>query len=119
MRSLAALLAASLVATAAEAKPTKQDLDALIAQTDAIAQTVSSLRGLPVKKRIPRGVMSQDEIQKRLIARLDQDYGPGELAAEEKALKRLKLLPAEMDYKKEILSLLTEQIAGFYDPSVK
>src|SRR5262249_60833727 len=118
MRSLAALVLVASTAVA-EAKPTKQELDALIDQTDAIAKVVSSLRGLPVKKRIPRGVMSQDEIQKRLIARLDQDYGPGELAAEEKALKRLRLLPAEMDYRKEILALLTEQIAGFYDPSVK
>jgi hypothetical protein len=119
MRSFAALVAALLLATAADAKPSKQELDALIDQTDAIAKVVSGLRGLPVKKRIPRGVMSQAEIQKRLIARLDQDYGPGELAAEEKTLKRLRLLPADLDYKQEILALLTEQIAGFYDPSVK
>src|SRR5262249_41359563 len=118
MRSLAALVLVASTAVA-EAKPTKQELDALIDQTDAIAQTVSGLRGLPVRKRNTRGVMSQDEIQTGLIARVEQDYGPGELAAEEKALKRLRLLPAEMDYRKEILALLTEQIAGFYDPSVK
>ncbi len=119
MKILAALLALALLAGTADAKPTPDELAALIDQTDAIAKVVSSLRGLPVKKKIPRGVMSQAEIEKRLIARLDQDYGPGELAAEEKTLKRLRLLPADLDYKKEILALLTEQIAGFYDPSVK
>jgi hypothetical protein len=112
-----ALLA--LVAAPAHAKPTKDELAALIGQTDAIAKIVSDLRGLQIKKTIPRGVLSQPEIAKRLIERLDADYAPGELVAEAKALKRMGLIPQDLDYKKEILDLLTEQIAGFYDPSVK
>lgn len=90
-----------------------------MAETDVIARTVSQIRGLPIKKRIDRDVLSQDEIRKRLVERLAKDYGPAELASEEVALKRLGLLPESMDYQKEMLDLLTEQIAGFYDPSVK
>jgi hypothetical protein len=118
-KRLLAVVALVLVAGGAYAKPSPDELAALIAQTDAIAKVVSDLRGLPIKKHIPRGVMAKPEIEKRILERLDEDYGPGGLAAEEKALKRLRLIPAELDYRKEIVSLLTEQVAGFYDPIVR
>jgi hypothetical protein len=121
MRRLAALsvLLCLVRPAAADAKPSHEELVKLMAETDVIAKTVSQIRGLPLKKRIERDVLSQAEIRKRLVERLASDYGPAELAAEETALKRLGLLPATMDYKQEMIDLLTEQIAGFYDPTVK
>jgi hypothetical protein len=117
---LAALLALAVpTAAVADTKPTPAELQKLMDETDAIAQTVSSIRGLPVKRRIERGILSKEEVEKRVISHLDRDTPPGELHAEELALKRLGLLPAEMDYRQEIVNLLSEQIAGFYDPSVK
>jgi len=121
MRPLLAALLALAVPTAAiaDAKPSPAELQKLMDETDAIAQTVSSIRGLPVKRRIERGILSKEEVEKRVIGHIDRDTPPGELHAEELALKRLGLLPADMDYRQEIVNLLSEQIAGFYDPSVK
>jgi hypothetical protein len=105
--------------TVARAKPDKKDLDQLLADTDAIAKSVSAIRGLPIKKDIARGVMSRPQIEERVKQRIDEDYGAAELATEALAAKKLGLLPADADYKGMVLALLTEQIAGFYDPVVK
>jgi hypothetical protein len=114
------VVALALVATArAQTKLPQEDLQKLLESTDEIAKTVGLLRALPIKRKIPRGVMSKEEITKRLVLRMEQDYAPGELAGEERTLKRLGLLGADVDYKKLVLALLTEQIAGFYDPQVK
>ncbi len=100
-------------------KQSKEDLDALIAATDDIAKAVSKLRGLPVKTKIARGVMSRDQITKRLLEKVDEEYKPEEITEEERAFKRLGLLPPATNYKQLVLDLLTEQVAGFYDPTAK
>lgn len=89
----------------------------LIAKTDAIAAKVASLRGLKVKKKIARDVMTKDQIRARLEQRIDEEYSAAELLAEELALKRFGLLGAGDDYRGIVLKLLTDQIAGFYDPA--
>lgn len=116
---VSAVAGAQEPAPAADKPLPRDELDKLMASTDEIAKTVSDLRGLPLKKPIARGVLSKPEITKRLVERLDKDYAPAEILAEERALKRFGLLPPEIDYRETVLALLTEQIAGFYDPEVK
>lgn len=92
------------------------DVDELLQRTDAIANDVARLRGLKRRKPIERGVMNKDEIRERLLKRVDEEYTPEELRAEELALKRLGMLPTGADYKQLVIDLFTEEIAGFYDP---
>ncbi len=87
-----------------------------MADADRIAAKVSKLRGLAIRRPIRRGVMSKPEITRRLLARVRTEYGPDEIASEELAMKRLGLLPPDADYLKLVIDLLTDQIAGFYDP---
>jgi hypothetical protein len=97
-------------------KKAKADHDKLLAEADRIAAKVSRLRGLAIRRPIKRGVMSKPQITKRLMARVQQEYAPDEIASEELAMKRLGLLPPDADYLKLVIDLLTDQIAGFYDP---
>src|SRR5689334_8161643 len=117
-RVLAASLAASLLVAGglAFAKPDKKELEQLLVDTDTIAAKVSTIRGLPIKKPIARGIMSRDQIEARVTQRIGEDYTDAKLAGEERAAKKFGFLPRDSDYKKIILDLLTEQIAGFYDP---
>jgi len=112
----AALVVALTVARDAPAFADAASERKLLADVDAIAKKVSKIRGLSIKKSIRRGVMSKKQITKRLLARVDQEYSPSEIAAEELAMKRFGMLPADTDYKKLVIDLLTDQIAGFYDP---
>jgi hypothetical protein len=94
----------------------KAPKDALLAAADEIARQVAGLRGLQLQKPLQRGVLSRDEIGAKLKERIGKEYTPEEVRTEARALKRLGLLPPDVDYEKLLLDLLMEQVAGFYDP---
>ncbi len=94
----------------------KAPKDALLAAADEIARQVAGLRGLALKAPLQRGVLTRDEIGAKLKDRIGKEYTPEEVRVEARVLKRLGLLPADVDYEKLLLDLLMEQVAGFYDP---
>lgn len=65
------------------------------------------------------GVLSRDEILRRVEKKLDEEYTPAEIAAESAVLKLLGLLPESLDYRQAVLDLLRDQVAGFYDPNTR
>jgi hypothetical protein len=101
--------------TAPKATP-KAPKDALLAAADEIARQVAGLRSLTLKAPLQRGVLTRDEIGAKLKDRIGKEYTPDEVRQEARVLKRLGLLPADVDYEKLLLDLLMEQVAGFYDP---
>jgi hypothetical protein len=104
-----------LTATAAPEAPAP-DAERLKRLADEITQQVVKLRGLPLKRPMPRGVLSRDEIRKRLEERLAKEFPRTEIEIEGLVLKRLGLIPADSDYLKLVLDLLSDQVVGFYDP---
>lgn len=101
---------------AANAGRTRQ---VLLQATDDIARQVASLRGLPLKTPFERGVLSRTEIGQRLRERVAKDYSAEEVRIESGVFKRMGLLPEAADYERLVFDLLTEQVAGFYDPYKK
>ncbi|MGZ3427196.1 MAG: hypothetical protein ACXVCV_11140 [Polyangia bacterium] len=94
----------------------KAPKDALLAAADEIARQVAGLRSLTLKAPLQRGVLTRDEIGAKLKDRIGKEYTPDEVRQEARVLKRLGLLPTDVDYEKLLLDLLMEQVAGFYDP---
>ncbi len=94
-------------------------LDKLLARTDKVAREVAKIRGLPLKKAIPNEVVDKDELRKRLAAMAAEDKTATETVAEGLSLARWGLIPLATDYKALLVDLLTEQIAGYYDPDTK
>ena len=92
------------------------DKNKLLESADRIAKKVSALRGLALKQPIKRAVMNKEQILKRLKLRIDSEYSAAEIEGESWILKRFGLLPPDLDYMATVLGLLTEQVAGFYDP---
>lgn len=103
----------------AAAPPAKAAPSALLSAADEIARQVAALRGLPQTTPIARGVLSRAEIGLKLRERIAKDYSKDEVQVESAVLKRLGLLPLDADYEKLLFELLTEQVAGFYDPYAK
>ena len=92
------------------------------AYRDTVAEAVPRLeRTIGVKfKTPPRLEMrSKDEVRRFLEARFAEDLPDAELRGQERAYKRLGLIPDSLDLRRFMLTLLTEQIAGYYDPSTK
>lgn len=116
-RSLAALLAVALVSTTAYADT--DPLAALLARTDAIAKQVASQRGLPLKKKVAHEVVDRDELRSRLLNLAVDVKTQIETRAEGLALARWGMIPRSTDYLQLMVDLLTDQIAGYYDPKTK
>jgi hypothetical protein len=122
--SLAALLAFALFTSSivsawqGQISVPKSNEDSLKA-TDEILQVVSKIRQLEIKQPIKRGAKSRDEIQVSIIRDLDESNTPAQFEATSKTLKKLGMLPAEFKLRDYMISLLTEQVAGFYDPKTE
>lgn len=89
---------------------------ALIAATDEVLKETSEIRKLPVLRPVPSSTQSRVEIQQMVIRNLDRDTTPAQLHAAEVMLMRLGLAPRDFQYRALMIRLLTEQVAGYYDP---
>jgi len=91
----------------------------LLKAADQLLQDVARLRKLEPIQPVQKGVKSRDEISQYLNEHVRKNYSEGELQREGKMLKRLGLIPPDIDYQRFLLSLLTEQVGGYYDPEKK
>ncbi len=91
----------------------------LLETVDEMVEVTSRLRGLEPKAPILKGVKSRAEITQYLNERVQEDYDQQRLENEGKMLKKLGLIPTELDYLEFILKFLTEQVGGYYDPDKK
>jgi hypothetical protein len=96
----------------------KSDGDSLKA-TDEILDVVSKLRQLEIKQPVKRGAKTRDEIQTSIIRDLDESNTPAQFEATSKTLKKWGLLKPDFKLRNFMISLLTEQVAGFYDPKTQ
>lgn len=61
----------------------------------------------------------RDEVREFLERQFTEQLTPLELAGTEAAYKRLGMIPDTMDLRSFLLDLLTEQVAGYYDPATR
>jgi len=92
---------------------------AIISATDAVLKETSDLRELSILKDVKSGAQSRSEIEHMIIKNLDEESSPAEIHATEVVLKAFGLAPADFEYRPFLIKLLTEQVAGYYDPKVQ
>jgi hypothetical protein len=95
------------------------DASELLKTADEMVQNAARLRGLEPKAPISKGVKNRAEIAQYLEEHIQKEYDQEQLRLEGKMLQKLGLIPPAVDYKDLMLKLLTEQLAGFYDPDKK
>jgi hypothetical protein len=91
--------------------------DAAIAEK--ILGEVSTLRGLTILRPVSNGLKSRDAIRSMVLAELAEESTPTEMRNSTELLRFLGLVPSDFELERETVALLTEQIAGFYDPKTK
>ena len=117
---LVAMVAAAIaVASGARVEAEPDALAALLRRIDSVSREVARVRGLPLKRPIPNEVVDRDELRARLVKMASEEKTAAESAAEAFALERWGMIPPGLDYEAMIVDLLTEQIAGYYDPDTK
>jgi hypothetical protein len=92
---------------------------AIVAATVTILQETSEIRELPILRPVKSGAQSRSEIERMIVKNQREQTTPSEMHAAELALKKLGVVPADFQYQPFIIKLLTEQVAGYYDPRVQ
>src|SRR5262245_35664458 len=108
-----------LLGSGGRARGDADTLSALLRRTDAVAREVARVRGLPLKQAIPNEVVDRDELRARLLKMAAEDKTAEESAAEGFALERWGMIPPGTNYERLLVDLLTDQVAGYYDPDTK
>lgn len=105
-----------LCVAACDHKPEGEPYAATVA--DAVPKLEKTL-GVTFKTPPKFEVRSKDEVRQFLERRFAEDLPDAELRGSERAYRRFGLLPDTLDLRRFMLTLLTEQIVGYYDPSTK
>src|ERR1041384_4151865 len=92
---------------------------AIVSTTDAVLKETSELRELSILRAVKSGAQSRSEIERMIIKNLDAETTPEEMHASEVLLKAFGLAPKEFAYRSFLIKLLTEQVAGYYDPKAQ
>jgi hypothetical protein len=98
---------------------TPQEAKELCGSVDEIMRFVSKDSGLPAVAKVKCRLLSRAEVNAYLVKQFDEDESAKRLQQSEIVLKKFGLLNRDFDLRPFMLSLLTEQIAGFYDPKTK
>ena len=104
---------------ATKAPLTKEQAKDLLGRVDKILSFASTDTGLPIVHSVKRKLITRDEVNKILQVKFDEDAGAKRLAREEIVLKKFGLLDRDFNLRPFMISLLTEQVAGFYDDKTK
>jgi hypothetical protein len=92
---------------------------AVAAATDSVLKEMSGIRELSIVRPVQSGTLSRAEIERSIIKNLDEDMTPAEMHANEVTLKKLGQAPADFQFRPLIIKVLTEQVAGYYDPKAR
>ncbi len=87
-----------------------------LATADDVMAEISKLLDLPVKSPLKKSIRSRDEIRAYLLQQLRESKEKDKRYADQLALERFGLLPKGFDLEGHLVDLLTEQVAGLYDP---
>src|SRR5947199_10498449 len=89
---------------------------AVVEATTEVLKETSELRQLPILRPVKSDTQSRADIERFLIKNMDEDTTPAEMHATEVSLQKLGLVPQDFQFRPFIIKLLTEQVAGYYDP---
>jgi hypothetical protein len=111
--ALLLVVAASVGCRGERAPQPRDDLASLV---DSLKPAVERAAGIPFRKPLTAATRTREQLRAFLLERIDADFTPERLRGTEVSYRLLGLLPDTLDLQDFLVDLLTEQVAGFYDP---
>src|SRR6202521_432283 len=97
--------------------PTGKLSDADFATTaDEVLAQMSEITELKLRTPLKKSLRTREQIRAYVIKEMDEDKNPAERYAGQRSAEAFGLLPKGFDLDSFMVDLLTEQIAGLYDP---
>jgi len=103
----------------AETHITPEQAKELFRSVDELTKFASEETGLPQKHDVKRTLTTRAAVEKYLTEKFNEDEDAKRMQRGEIVLKKFGLLDRDFDLKPFMLSLLKEQIAGYYDSKTK
>jgi hypothetical protein len=86
------------------------------ATADEVLQQMSEITGLKLRAPLKKSLRSREEIRAYVVNEMKEDKDVAERYAGQRSAEAFGLLPKGFDLDAFMVDLLTEQIAGLYDP---
>ncbi len=104
---------------ATEARITPEQAKELFRSVDELTRFASEETGLPIHHEVKRTLTTRAAVEKYLTEKFDEDEDAKRMQRGEIVLKKFGMLDRDFNLKPFMLSLLKEQIAGYYDSKTK
>jgi hypothetical protein len=98
-----------------EARLSKQEADGLFRSLDDIMRFASEDTNLPIRHSVKRELSSRDQVAQTLNDRMKDDEDAKRLERSELVLKKFGFLPRNFNLETYLVSLMREQVAGYYN----
>ena len=102
-----------------ETKITPEQAEQLFHDVDTILAFASNDTSMPKKHDVKRRLASREEVVSYLKKNMAEDKDVQRLRRTELVLKKFGLLPRDFDLQTFLVTLLEEQVAGYYDAKTK
>lgn len=91
----------------------------LFRSVDEILQFASQDTGLPIKNEVKSRLTKRSEVQHYIQKSMKEDKDAKRLERSSAVLKKFGLIPRNFDLSKFLVTMLREQVAGYYDVKTK
>jgi hypothetical protein len=115
----AALARGSDLPEASPAQATGTTNPEFIKAADEVLATMSKIVDLPIKEPLKKTLRSKDDIRAFVVEQDKEDKDETQKYADEKTMEAFGLIPKDFPLEKFMEDVLTDQIAGLYDPKAK
>jgi hypothetical protein len=122
----AALLLAFAVSTFAQDAAPKKDTKITPEQTKELFRSLNQILSfasddtkLPIQHEVKRRLITREQVEKYILDKFKEDKDAKRMQSEEIVLKKFGLLDRDFQLQPFLVSLLKEQIAGYYDNKTK
>jgi hypothetical protein len=109
----------SLAQAEAEKRISPEEAAELFRSVDELLRFASEVTGLEQPSKVERKLSSRDEVEKYILEKMAEDEDQQRLERSEVVLKKFGLLPRDFALRSFMVSLLRDQVAGFYDSKRK
>jgi hypothetical protein len=83
---------------------------------DEVLAEMSKLVSLPILSPLKKSLRSREEIRAYLLQKMKEDKDADKRYADQKTMEKFGLIPKDYPLDQILVKVLTEQIAGLYDP---
>ena len=96
--------------------PASAQSEEFLQAADEVLAEMSKLISLPILSPLKKSIRSREEIRAYLLQKMKEDKDADKRYADQKTMEKFGLLPKDYPLDQVLVKVLTEQIAGLYDP---